>query len=91
MKLRIRVLDMDTRRLLDAEKTVRAAARKAGVQVDVLLVGDHLEISRFGLLGALPAVEINGRIVNTGKPVEMKEIETIIRTYISNDPKETIN
>ena len=78
--LRIRILDIDVNRLMQAERIARSAVKQAGIQASVMPVGDRLEISRNGIMGALPAVEMNGRVVSTCQPITGELILSLIQS-----------
>ncbi len=79
--LRIRILDTDVNRLMKTDTQVRSTIKKAGIQANVIPVADNLEINRCGVMGRLPAVEINGCVVSKGKSVTGEEVLSMVRRF----------
>jgi hypothetical protein len=69
----IRVFDLDAGRLMQEEGVVKAAVRKLHIKARVTMMADNLAIARMGLMEHVPAIEVDGRIVASGKPILLKE------------------
>lgn len=66
----IRILDTDGARLTDAETRLHRMLRRYGIPADVEPVACHLEISRQGLAGQDPALQVNGYTVSAARPLD---------------------
>lgn len=75
----IRVLDLDAGKLMQEESAVKAAVRKSKINTGVTMVADNLAITRMGLLADVPAIEIDGKIVMKGKPINQQEVMTLFQ------------
>lgn len=76
----IRVLDLDAGKLMQEESAVKAAVRKSKISARVTMMADNLAITRMGLLADMPAIEIDGRIVMKGKPIDQQEVMNLFQT-----------
>ena len=79
--LQIRILDTDMERLIGAQKSISTALRLLSHKASVIPVADPLEICRFGLVGAMPALEINGCIRSKGRPIKTEDALELLRKY----------
>lgn len=75
----IRLLDMDGVALTHAEKRLHRYLREYGVAALVEPVPCHLEISRQGLTGHTPALQVNGYTVAAGRPLDDALLEDCCR------------
>ena len=60
MHLIFRILDLDVPRQKKAEINLQGLARVHGINADIYLVHDFLELGRLGVVDKLPALELNG-------------------------------
>ena len=84
MHLSFRVLDLDVLRLKAAELTLRRYVRAHGINADICLVHDFLELGRLGVADKLPALELNGVIVSAGRTLTEAMFECICRSLASS-------
>lgn len=70
----IRVIGLDAGKLMQEEGVVKAAVRKLHLKARVTMLADNLAISRMGLMEHVPAIEVNGRIVSSGRPIVLQEV-----------------
>lgn len=75
----IRVIDLDAGKLMQEESIVKAAVRKVKLKARVTMLADNLAISRMGLMEHVPAIEINGRIVSSGKPIVLEDAMQLLQ------------
>lgn len=64
---RIHGLDMDA--LSRAETVLRRLVRGYALEAEISIVNEYLEHGRLGISHILPALEINGILVSTGKAI----------------------
>jgi len=75
----IRVLDLDAGRLMIEENLVKLAVRKSKIKARVSMMADNLAITRQGLMGKVPVVEINGTIVSHSKPIVLADLMVLLK------------
>ena len=75
----IRVINLDAGKLMQEEGVVKAAVRKLHLKARVTMLADNLAISRMGLMEHVPAIELNGRIISSGKPLVLQEVMQLLQ------------
>jgi len=75
----IRVIGLDAGLLMQDEGVVKMAVRKLKLKARVTMMADNLAISRMGLMEHVPAIELNGRIVSSGKPLVLDEVTQLLQ------------
>jgi len=76
----IRVIGLDAGYLMQDEGVVKLAVRKLNLKARVTMLADNLAISRMGLMEYVPAIEFNGRIVSSGKPIVLDEVMQLLQS-----------
>lgn len=76
----IRVIGLDAGYLMQDEGVVKLAVRKLKLKARVTMLADNLAISRMGLMEYVPAIEFNGRIVSSGKPIVLDEVMQLLQS-----------
>lgn len=64
MDITLRVHDTKGARLQPLTETLKRLFRKSGIDGDVVAVSESLEHCRLGIANRLPALELNGYILN---------------------------
>jgi hypothetical protein len=75
----IRVIGLDAGMLMQEEGVVKMAVRKLNLKARVTMLADNLAISRMGLMEHVPAIELNGRIVSSGRPIVLDEVMQLLQ------------
>jgi hypothetical protein len=90
MHLIFRILDLDVPRQKKTELNLQGLVRAHEIDADIYLVHDFLEFGRLGVANKLPALEMNGVIVSTGRILTEAMLENICRQWIflSKIPKQ---
>ena len=83
MHLIFRILDLDVPRQKKTELNLQGLVRAHGIDADIYLVHDFLELGRLGVADKLPALEMNGVIVSTERTLTEAMLENICRQWIS--------
>ena len=87
MDLLFRILDLDVERQKRSERILRKLVKAYGLEATVYLVHDFLEFGRLGVADKLPALELNGSIISTGRNLSEPFLEEICRRLISSGKK----
>jgi len=83
MHLIFRILDLDVPRQKKAELNLQGLVRSYGINANIYLVHDFLEFGRLGVADKLPALELNGVIMSTGRTLTKAMFENICRRLAS--------
>ena len=78
----IRVLDLDGKRGSEAADSLRRFARQHGLVADIWSVGCMLEIARWGLTNATPALAVDGHIVCSGGQLSEGMLERCVLALV---------
>ena len=78
MRLIFRILDLDVSRLKESERLLRRLVRARGMSVDIYLINDFLELGRVGVADRLPALEVNGVIMNAGRDLTETMLDQLL-------------
>ena len=77
MHLIFRILDLDVPRQKRAEINLQGLVRTHGLDADIYLVHDFLELGRLGVADKLPALELNGIIISSRRELTEDLLEDI--------------
>ena len=79
MDLIIRILDLDVQEQKKSERILLKLVKAYGLDATIYLVHDFLEFGRLGVADKLPALELNGAIISTGRNLNEPFLEEICR------------